>query len=71
MRAHPLQIEFHMRNTADGFRVQRGMPKAAVMRPQRPHEAAEAVLVVVGMLSQDGLEGEKLHSPNLHFTLQS
>jgi len=31
VRAHPLQIEFHMRNKADGFRVQWDMPKAAVL----------------------------------------
>merc|ERR1711963_727209 len=29
LRTHPLQIEFHQRNTADGFRVQWDMPKAA------------------------------------------
>merc|ERR550525_883868 len=29
LRAHPLEIEFHMRNKADGFRVQWDMPKAA------------------------------------------
>merc|ERR1719480_445948 len=31
VRAHPLEIEFHMRNKADGFRVQWDMPKAAVL----------------------------------------
>merc|ERR1712141_818349 len=31
LRAHPLEIEFHMRNKADGFRVQWDMPKAAVL----------------------------------------
>merc|ERR1712079_342293 len=31
VRAHPLQVEFHMRNKADGFRVQWDMPKAAVL----------------------------------------
>merc|ERR1712242_276358 len=31
LRAHPLQVEFHMRNKADGFRVQWDMPKAAVL----------------------------------------
>merc|ERR1719361_2415149 len=29
VRTHPLQIEFHMRNKADGFRVQWDMPKPA------------------------------------------
>merc|ERR1719210_3273461 len=29
VRTHPLQIEFHQRNTADGFRVQWDMPKSA------------------------------------------
>jgi len=29
LRTHPLQIEFHQRNIADGFRVQWDMPKAA------------------------------------------
>merc|ERR1719373_314136 len=29
LRTHPLQIEFHQRNTADGFRVQWDMPKTA------------------------------------------
>merc|ERR1711992_505873 len=29
LRAHPLQIEFHMRNKADGFRVDWNMPKSA------------------------------------------
>jgi hypothetical protein len=29
VRTHPLQIEFHMRNKADGFRVQWDMPKSA------------------------------------------
>merc|ERR1712241_985066 len=29
LRTHPLQIEFHMRNKADGFRVQWDMPKSA------------------------------------------
>merc|ERR1719461_2278872 len=29
LRTHPLQIEFHQRNTADGFRVQWDMPKSA------------------------------------------
>merc|ERR1712117_885365 len=28
-RTHPLQIEFHQRNVADGFRVQWDMPKSA------------------------------------------
>merc|ERR550525_1464506 len=31
LRAHPLEMEFHMRNKADGFRVQWDMPKAAVL----------------------------------------
>merc|ERR1712012_1188444 len=31
LRAHPLEIEFHMRNKADGFRVQWDMPKAACL----------------------------------------
>merc|ERR1712117_45886 len=29
LRTHPLQIEFHQRNKADGFRVQWDMPKSA------------------------------------------
>merc|ERR1712242_417612 len=29
LRSHPLQIEFHQRNKADGFRVQWDMPKSA------------------------------------------
>merc|ERR1719330_2106623 len=29
VRTHPLQIEFHQRNAADGFRVQWDMPKSA------------------------------------------
>merc|ERR1719429_310897 len=29
LRTHPLQIEFHQRNTADGFRVHWDMPKSA------------------------------------------
>merc|ERR1712038_2128134 len=29
VRTHPLQIEFHQRNAADGFRVQWNMPKSA------------------------------------------
>merc|ERR1719330_1641188 len=29
LRTHPLQIEFHQRNVADGFRVQWDMPKSA------------------------------------------
>merc|ERR1712012_1175924 len=29
LRTHPLQIEFHQRNIADGFRVQWNMPKSA------------------------------------------
>ena len=29
LRTTPLQIEFHMRNKADGFRVQWSMPKSA------------------------------------------
>merc|ERR1712051_1087991 len=29
LRSHPLQIEFHQRSTADGFRVQWDMPKSA------------------------------------------
>merc|ERR1719471_1780600 len=29
LRTHPLQLEFHQRNKADGFRVEWGMPKAA------------------------------------------
>merc|ERR1719471_937658 len=29
LRTHPLQLEFHQRNTADGFRVQWDMPKSA------------------------------------------
>jgi len=29
LRTHPLQIEFHQRNAADGFRVQWDMPKSA------------------------------------------
>merc|ERR1711963_1010290 len=29
LRTHPLQIEFHQRNIADGFRVQWDMPKSA------------------------------------------
>merc|ERR1711884_279471 len=29
LRTHPLQIEFHQRNSADGFRVQWDMPKSA------------------------------------------
>jgi len=29
LRTHPLQIEFHQRNIADGFRVQWDMPKTA------------------------------------------
>merc|ERR1719195_988498 len=31
LRTHPLQIEFHQRNTADGFRVQWDMPKSALL----------------------------------------
>ena len=31
VRTHPLQIEFHMRNKADGFRVQWDMPKSALL----------------------------------------
>merc|ERR1712073_14447 len=31
LRAHPLEMEFHMRNKADGFRVQWDMPKAACL----------------------------------------
>merc|ERR1719418_282625 len=31
LRTHPLQIEFHQRNIADGFRVQWEMPKTAPM----------------------------------------
>jgi len=31
LRTHPLQFEFHQRNTADGFRVQWDMPKAAAL----------------------------------------
>merc|ERR1719414_2866509 len=29
LRTHPLQLEFHQRNVADGFRVQWDMPKSA------------------------------------------
>merc|ERR1712127_462096 len=31
LRSHPLQFEFHQRNTADGFRVQWNLPKAAAL----------------------------------------
>jgi len=31
LRSHPLQIEFHQRNKADGFRVQWDMPKSALL----------------------------------------
>merc|ERR1712038_1253512 len=31
LRTHPLQLEFHQRNTADGFRVQWDMPKTACL----------------------------------------
>merc|ERR1712241_1363633 len=31
LRTHPLQFEFHQRNTADGFRVQWDLPKAAAL----------------------------------------
>merc|ERR1719446_1688171 len=31
LRTHPLQIEFHQRNIADGFRVQWDIPKAAAL----------------------------------------
>merc|ERR1719150_3307917 len=33
LRTHPLQIEFHQRNIADGFRVQWEMPKSAPLSP--------------------------------------
>merc|ERR1719346_618158 len=36
LRSHPLQIEFHQRNTADGFRVHWDMPKSAALVPWRP-----------------------------------
>ena len=32
LRSHPLQLEFHQRNVADGSRVQWDMPKSAPLR---------------------------------------
>ena len=31
VHTHPLQIEFHQKNVADGFRVQWGMPESALL----------------------------------------
>merc|ERR1712012_1251424 len=58
LRTHPLQIEFHQRNTADGFRVQWNMPKSAPLgsveafvREARVKAGAQPTTVGYGMTS--------------------
>merc|ERR1712051_77420 len=58
LRAHPLQIEFHQRNTADGFRVQWDMPKSAPLgsveafvREARRMDGAQPTTVSYGITS--------------------
>merc|ERR1719433_2428826 len=58
LRTHPLQIEFHQRNTADGFRVQWNMPKSAPLgsveafvREARVKDGAQPTTVGYGMTS--------------------
>merc|ERR1719492_386629 len=58
LRTHPLQIEFHQRNTADGFRVQWDMPKSAPLgsveafvREAKRREGAQPTTVGYGITS--------------------
>merc|ERR1719327_1479366 len=58
LRTHPLQIEFHQRNTADGFRVQWDMPKSAPLgsvdafvREAKLMEGAQPTTVGYGITS--------------------
>jgi len=58
LRTHPLQIEFHQRNTADGFRVQWDMPKSAPLgsveafvREAKRMEGAQPTTVGYGITS--------------------
>merc|ERR1719461_631058 len=58
LRTHPLQIEFHQRNTADGFRVQWDMPKSAPLgsvdsfvREARVKDGVQPTTVGYGMTS--------------------
>merc|ERR1719210_389233 len=58
VRTHPLQIEFHQRNIADGFRVQWDMPKSAplssveaFMREARRMEGAQPTTIGYGVTS--------------------
>jgi hypothetical protein len=58
LRTHPLQIEFHQRNTSDGFRVQWDMPKSAPLgsvdafvREAKLMEGAQPTTVGYGITS--------------------
>merc|ERR1712051_19089 len=58
LRAHPLQIEFHQRNKADGFRVQWDMPKSAPLgtveafvREAKRKDGAQPTTVSYGITS--------------------
>merc|ERR1739838_99734 len=58
LRTHPLQIEFHQRNVADGFRVQWDMPKSAPLgsveafvREAKRMEGAQPTTVGYGITS--------------------
>merc|ERR1719464_1757140 len=64
LRTHPLQIEFHRRNTADGFRVQWDMPKSAPLgsveafvREAKSMEGAQPTTVGFGITSDPIREG--------------
>jgi len=68
LRAHPLQIEFHQRNTADGFRVQWDMPKSAPLssvdgfvREAKRMEGAQPTTVNYGITS-DPISGASYDS---------
>ena len=58
LRSHPLQIEFHQRNKADGFRVQWDMPKSAPLgsveafvREAKRMEGVQPTIVGYGITS--------------------
>merc|ERR1719203_1240319 len=58
LRTHPLQIEFHQRNKADGFRVQWDMPKSAPLgsveafvREAKRKDGAQPTTVSYGITS--------------------
>merc|ERR1712127_133735 len=58
LRTHPLQIEFHQRNKADGFRVQWDMPKSAprgsvdsFVREAKRMEGVQPTIVGYGITS--------------------